>query len=120
MSRKIEREFGSGAELTHIYDFGTSSETLIKAVGKRAGRPLTNKPIYLMARNKMPDTECDECGAAAGWYCADCLIEEGEQVGLCEEHLIEHDHDEYGGPTPLINSPRLGMCGYDGPAEPPY
>ncbi|MCP4421749.1 MAG: hypothetical protein GY805_34485, partial [Chloroflexi bacterium] len=39
MSRKIEREFGSGAELTHIYDFGTSSETLIKAVGKRAGRP---------------------------------------------------------------------------------
>ena len=26
----------------------------------------------------------------------------------------------YGDPISLVNSPRLGMCGYDGPAEPPY
>ena len=29
-------------------------------------------------------------------------------------------HDEYGDPMPLVNSPRTGMCAYDGPAEPPY
>jgi endogenous inhibitor of DNA gyrase (YacG/DUF329 family) len=120
MSRKIEREFASDTELTHIYDFGTSSETLIKAVGTRQGRPLTNNPIYLLARNKMPDAECDECGAAADWYCVDCLVEQGEWVALCKADVAKHTHDEYGGPIPLVNSPRLGLCAYDGPAEPPY
>ncbi|MEW6233538.1 MAG: hypothetical protein AB1566_14665, partial [Chloroflexota bacterium] len=33
--RKIGDVFRHGVELTHIYDFGTSSETLIKAVGTR-------------------------------------------------------------------------------------
>jgi hypothetical protein len=120
MSRKIEEVFSSGVEVTHIYDFGTSSETLIAPVGVRQGKPLTNKPIYLMARNKLPKEACVECGAVAGYYCADCLVELSEWLPLCEEHCADHDHDEYGGSTPLINSPRMGMCGYDGPAEPPY
>ena len=29
---------------------------------------------------------------------------------------VHHPHDQYGEPIPLVNSPRLGMCGYDGPA----
>lgn len=29
-------------------------------------------------------------------------------------------HDDYGEPIELVNSPRLGMCGYTGPADPPY
>ena len=120
MTRTIASVFAPDVELTHIYDFGSSSETLIKAVGERKGRPLTDNPIYLMARNNMPDMVCDECDGIAGWYCADCLIEQGEWITVCEEHRTEHDHDEYGGTTPLINSPRLGMCGYDGPADPPY
>lgn len=120
MSRKIANLFAPETELTHIYDFGTSSETLIKTVSVREGKPLTSNPIYLMARNKLPEAVCAECGADAGWYCVDCLIEQNEWVNLCARHLASHDHDEYGGPTPLVNSPRLGMCGYDGPAEPPY
>ena len=119
-SRKIENIFASGVALTHIYDFGTSSETVIKTVSMREGKPLTRHPIYLMARNKLPEAVCAECGADAGWYCVDCLIEQGEWINLCAQHLADHDHDDYGGPVPLVNSPRLGMCGYDGPAEPPY
>ena len=121
MSCKIETVLSpGGAELTHIYDFGTSSETLIKAVAVREGKPLTNNPIYLMARNNLPSAVCDECGAEAGWYCVDCLVEQGEWITLCEKHLAIHNHADYGGPSPLINSPRLGMCSYNGPAEPPY
>lgn len=120
MSRKIEQIFQPGVELTHIYDFGTSSETLVKAVDVREGKPLTRHPIYLMARNKMPEMICTECGEPAGWLCMECLSEGGEWATFCEKHAKEHLHEDYEEPTPLVNSPRLGMCGYDGPAEPPY
>lgn len=120
MSRKSEQVFSSGVELTHIYDFGTSSETLIKLVDVRQGKPLTHHPIFLMARNEMPEIACAECGQPATHYCVECLIENNEFVGLCDKHAAEHPHDDYGEPMLLVNSPRVGMCGYEGPAEPPY
>jgi len=120
MSRKIDQVFEPGVTLTHIYDFGSSSETLVKAINVREGRPLTKYPIYLMARNKMPEATCAECGEPAGWLCIECLVEEDEWTTLCDKHAEEHPHKDYGEPMPLVNSPRLGMCGYDGPAEPPY
>ena len=122
MSRKIERVLQPSVELTHIYDFGSSSHTLVKSVEMRKGRPLTKYPIYLMARNNLPPAACDICDQQAGWYCMECLIELGEWTLLCQTHAEEHgqDHNDYGEPVPLVNSPRVGMCGYDGPAEPPY
>ncbi|MEA3336779.1 MAG: hypothetical protein U9R25_12770 [Chloroflexota bacterium] len=122
--RQVERVFEPGVELTHIYDFGTSSETLVKGVEVREGKPLTVHPIMLMARNDPPEAECIECGQAASWLCIECLYESGVWGTLCDEHVDEHvkehPHEEYGEPVPLANSPRMGMCGYLGPAEPPY
>lgn len=120
MGRKIDEVFQRGVELTHIYDFGTSSETLIKAVGVREGKPTTSRPIALMARNVTPEGECIECGQPAGWLCMECLIEEEMWGALCDKHAKTHPHVDYGEPAPMVNSPRLGMCGYSGPAEPPY
>ncbi len=115
-----EKAFEPGIELTHIYDFGTSSETLIKVVGVREGKPATSHPIMLMARNVIPEAKCIECEEEARWLCNECLIEEDVWGVLCEEHAERHPHDGYGEPVPIVNSPRLGMCGYEGPAEPPY
>ncbi len=120
MSRKIGEVFRQGGELTHVYDFGTSSETLVKYVDEREGNPLTNKAIALMARNNMPEYPCMECGKPATHLCMECLIDEQTEGVLCDEHTENHPHDNYGEPIPLVNSPRMGMCGYDGPAEPPY
>jgi hypothetical protein len=120
MKRKIQEVFQPGVELTHIYDFGTSSETLIKAIGTREGKPTTRRPIALMARNLMPEAHCIECGQPAAWLCNECLIEQEVWGTLCDDHAQSHPHDNYGEPIRLVNSPRLGMCGYDGPAEPPY
>lgn len=118
--RRVAEVFKSGIELTHIYDFGTSSETLIKAVGTREGKPTTARPIALMARNMMPEAKCIECEQPAAWLCIECLTEENVWGTLCDTHGKTHPHDNYGEPIGLVNSPRLGMCGYDGPAEPPY
>lgn len=119
-SRRAECVFEPGMGLTHIYDFGTSSETLIKVVGVREGKPLSGHPIVLMARNNPPEARCTECGQPASWFCVECLHELGEPGTLCDQHAQLHPHTDYGEPISLVNSPRLGMCGYTGPAEPPY
>ena len=120
MHTKVSRIFEPGAELTHIYDFGTSSETLVKVVGTREGKATTPHPVALMARNDQPEVPCVECERPASWLCMECLYEHDEPGTLCDEHVKTHPHDDYGEPVPLVNSPRVGMCGYDGPAEPPY
>lgn len=120
MKHKIEKVFKVGTELTHIYDFGTSSETLVKAVNIRSGKPTTRNPIALLARNLQPEEECLECGKKANYFCIECVYENDKSGMLCAEHAESHPHDDYGEPVQLVNSPRMGMCGYEGPADPPY
>jgi hypothetical protein len=120
MSHKIQDVLAPGITLTHIYDFGTSSETEIKCVETRAGKPMTQHPLVLMARNLSPAYECIECGQPATHLCLECLNEEETWGTLCDQHTATHPHDNYGEPIALVNSPRLGMCGYTGPADPPY
>lgn len=119
-NRRADEIFEPDVELTHIYDFGTSSFTLIKMIGTRKGKPTGSRPIALMARNLMPEYECIKCKQPAIWLCIECLIEENIWGTLCDEHAETHPHDNYGEPIKVVNSPRLGLCGYTGPAEPPY
>jgi hypothetical protein len=120
MRRRISGILELGDVLTHIYDFGTSSETLIKAIGKREGHPVTTRPIVLLVRNVMPQYTCIECAKPASWLCFECLIEEDVWGTLCEKHKKTHPHGKDYGTVQIVNSPRLGMCGYSGPADPPY
>lgn len=120
MNRKAEDAFAKAPQLTHIYDFGTSSETLVSLVGTRTGGATTKHPIALLARNKQPEATCRYCEKPATHLCMECAYEDDVAGFLCDEHTKNHPHDDYGEPLALVNSPRLGMCGYDGPAEPPY
>lgn len=119
-SRPISAVFKPDVELTHIYDFGTESVTLITALGKRHGVPTTKKPIALLLRNQMPEVACIECGQPATWLCIECQIEHNSPGALCDIHIKKHPHHNYGEPTKIVNSPRVGLCGYVGPAMPPY
>jgi len=119
MNLKIDR-LDPDVKLTHVYDFGTETKTSIAIADVRKGIPLTKNPIYLMARNNMPEVFCTECGKPSKWYCQECLIEEDKWNTLCDKHAKTHPHDDYGEPIELVNSPRVAVCGYTGPAEPPY
>ncbi len=120
MSRTIDAVFSQTDELGYVYDFGTSSELLIKVAGVREGVPLTKHPIFLMARNEMPSYVCQECGEPATQLCLECVYEYDRPGLLCDEHAEEHECESYGEAMAVVNSPRVGMCGYSGPAEPPY
>lgn len=121
MKRRAAEVFPSEPVLTHTYDFGTSSLTRVASLGVRTGVPLTAHPIALLARNRIPEAECMECGAPATRLCRECLMDvDAGGCTLCEVHAKKHPHDDYGPPIELVNSPRLGACGYEGPADPPY
>jgi hypothetical protein len=120
MSMRVRDVFELGVELTHIYDFGTSSETLVKALRVREGRPLTSHPTVLMARNNPCDMQCQLCEQQATYLCIECDHETGEVGWFCDQHGEEHEQVHDWGLMPRVNSPRVGMCGYDGPADPPY
>jgi hypothetical protein len=119
-ARKAKSIFEPGLVLRHLYDFGTTSETDIKIIGFREGKATGKHLIALLAHNQMPKAICQECGQEAMWLCIECLYEENKTGHLCDEHVAEHPHENYGEPMPLFNSPRTGMCGYEGPARPPY
>lgn len=118
-SHKANAIFEVGLILRHLYDFGTTSETDIRVLGARTGKTLSKHPITLLARNIQPEASCQVCGQPANWLCIECLY--ANITGfLCNEHVVGHPHHDYGDPMGVYNSPRMGMCGYEGPAEPPY
>ncbi len=119
-SWRAQRVFEPGDQLTHLYDYGTTSETLIRVIAVRRGKPTTRHAIALLARNLPPEAECIVCGEPAAWLCMECLCEDEVWGALCDRHVKDHPHEDYGEPFPLVNSPRMGMCGYTGPADPPY
>lgn len=119
-SKTADEVLDADTELIHLYDFGTTSETRIRVMDVRNGAPTTDHSIALMARNDMPDIPCMKCDRQADWLCVECLYETEDSGNLCDDHVETHPHDAYGAPMPLLNSPRTGMCGYSGPATPPY
>ena len=120
MNVKVRNLFTPGLTIPYTYDFGTSSELVIKVVDERRGSPTTDHPICLMARNRYEPPPCIVCGMPATWACSACLDQRPDGRGeFCSKHVKahkEHEDDLYR----VVNSPRMGMCGYNGPAEPPY
>lgn len=123
MNRKVYQLLKEDMELTHVYDFGSSTRTSIKIVDTRRGKPLTSHPIFLMARNDMPEANCEHCDKQAKWLLLNYDSYERGDL-LCENHKDEQmsneNNDQAVELIELINSPRCGVCGYTGPATTPY
>jgi len=76
----------------------------------RLGREL----LRLLSLNEGPVWECEVCGGAFDWVCPFCMYER-ENPFYCEAHAKDHDCEEPEMVLPAVNSPRMGMCGYEGP-----
>ena len=99
-----------GMAFEYIYDFGTSTELLLTVVSAREGNMEVNEP-KIMARNDPPEILCEICGKPATFVCSQCVYE--GSGWLCEQCGKKHEcgEDMF---LPVVNSPRVGMCGYTG------
>lgn len=92
-----------GSKFTYVYDFGSSTYLDLKVVSVHSGKSV--EKIQLLARNNPPLISCYLCEEQAEW------IDPEEFAWLCANCIEEEDEDWL---LPVVNSPRTGVCGYDG------
>lgn len=108
-----------GDTITYEYDFGSTTELLLNIHSYRFGERKKEK-ITILSRNNPLEIVCSQCEKnKAKWvdpqgfydgtpfWCDECLHEENG----------DDEFDEYYGPEyllPVCNSPRMGVCGYEG------
>ncbi len=100
-----------GMKFKHEYDFGTTTEVGLQVAGEWQGQA-KGKSIQILAGNDLPEFPCNKCGQPATQMCSECIWSGGGM--LCDDCAGEHECGEEM-LLPIVNSPRMGMCGYTGP-----
>lgn len=104
-----------GQAFAYAYDFGSTTDLSLKVLAEREGVVKDEEdPVEILARNNAPVIPCVVCGKpatkVAGGY--EIYIEEH---AYCDEHARKSkDADMM---LPVVNSPRVGVCGYTGDVE---
>lgn len=101
-----------GQTLRYQYDFGSTTELEGRVLGTRRGS-LGRAVVRILARNDALVWTCAQCENPAAIVCPFCAWD-GTGV-LCSGHAKEHEHAGEDAYLPVVNSPRMGVCGYTGP-----
>lgn len=112
MRAKLADVLDAGTRFEHVYDFGTTTELKLRVSNEREGR-IGREPMRLLSRNDDPVWACEVCEKGATQVCTFCMYEK-ENPFYCEAHAEDHDCREEEMLLPVVNSPRMGMCGYTG------
>jgi hypothetical protein len=100
-------------EFWHEYDMGNTTTLKLKVLATFTAQ-LDKDDILLLARNEPPERLCEQCGQPAQFVCTECLW---KGLGwLCKQCAKKHECGE-DMLLPVVNSPRVGICGYTGGAE---
>lgn len=109
---KLQDVLENGMIFTHEYDFGSTTKLKITVVDKYTGIN-SLQGITLLARNNKEDYKCEWCGEKATYILKDYCYKDFKPI--CENCLNEGSDDiDYDFLITITNSPRMGVCGYDG------
>ena len=100
-------------EFGYEYDFGSTTHLKLRMITISEGS-LARSGVRVLARNEAMDWRCYFCQEPAEYLCTRCIYE--ELALYCAKHVADHPCDEYAY-LPVVNSPRMGVCGYEGPGE---
>jgi hypothetical protein len=112
---KAKKIFSPNMKLDYEYDFGSTTELEISVVASFPYK--ADKNIVLLSRNEPLELMCVVCGKApATQICTVCMYE--EDAFFCDKCAKKHakeceDFADYAS-MPVVNSPRMGVCGYTG------
>ena len=97
-------------KIRYDYDFGSTTELSVKVIAEREGSVPRGKKLRILSRNFSPLYVCSMCDEEpAQWL----NVFEYENNLYCDRHAKEQDEWNEGF-LPLSNSPRAGVCGYEG------
>lgn len=116
MSVEVGKRLEPKMKLSYEYDFGSTTDLTIRVVEERPNTLDSPARIRLLARNEPPDLLCVDCGKPAKLICVECAWEsDGTYCTRCgKKHECGEDML-----VPVVNSPRMGVCGYTGPSVEP-
>lgn len=111
-AQKVLDVFATKVKIYYDYDFGDTTRVFIKGI--KNYKLKIKEDIILLSRNEPLKLICSECETQpaahicticnGSFYCTDCSA---KHEGVCE------DFQDYS-KMPVVNSPRMGICGYTG------
>jgi len=110
MDIRIGEFFSEGLEAHYEYDFGSTTDLDFKVLWEREGR-LNKKGVTVLSRNEPIGFKCVACGQPAESVCTECGYE--KDASYCRACAAKHECGEEM-LLPVVNSPRMGVCGYVG------
>lgn len=102
--------FPVGSSLLYEYDFGDTTQLKITVVGY-SRRPKQRVAVRLLGRNEVYHFACQKCGKYADYFCNECAWRDKNSF-FCGDCAENHEHKRM--LLPVVNSPRMGVCGYCG------
>ncbi|MDR2065731.1 MAG: hypothetical protein LBP85_08515 [Prevotellaceae bacterium] len=115
VSRNVDNVFCKGLKLEYKYGFGSRTELLLTVVEEYPVK--TDDKIILLSRNEPLEWLCDTCKKKPVTLI--CIIHDWEEGSLfCKKCAEKHakkceDFSKYAA-MPVVNSPHMGVCGYEG------
>lgn len=110
MNYSLYKLMEQGTTFNYEYDFGSTTQLKLKVISEYQIED-ADSSIKILARNDPPLIVCENCGNPATYICAYCkYMDEG---WLCDECASVHECGEEM-LLPVVNSPRVGVCGYVG------
>lgn len=131
MNYKLKKVISVGDVMKYEYDFGSTTELVIEVRGYRKGKKMEDV-VTILSRNNPPELLCCQCEInEAKWinveayfdgdlfWCEECAkrISMRKDIDMEEDEVEEWEEfyeDYLEGMMPICNSPRMGVCGYDG------
>jgi hypothetical protein len=111
LSVPLEKVLKVRQKFSYEYDFGSTTELTLKVLAERDGVIQEGDDVItILARNVAPTILCKVCGkpatkVAGGYY----NVEEHAYCNKCARRSEDADMM-----LPIVNSPRVGVCGYTG------
>jgi hypothetical protein len=102
---------GQRGAFDYHYDFGSTTALKGKTLGFRQGG-VVRPAVRVLARNAPLPWRCAECAAAAEVICPNCV--DSNSCLFCSMHAPAHPCADDEMWMPIVNSPRMGVCGYTG------